>query len=160
MDFLLGNYSHIYLSITFFGAGWMPWKLPGERMLSIRKLKQTTPDRVCWTPTVLERENCPGWHPRNIKITEFHLLFLVSLWSWIIEKVVPRQKPGGCAGQFPSTIQRNKACFMADMYAHISCFPPKTPHKGSTSGDQSSFSIDTGKVCTKKKWSMALASVV
>lgn len=138
----------------------MPWKLPGERMLCIRKPKQTTPDRVCWTPTVLERENCPGWHPRNIKITELHLLFLVSLWSWIIEKQFLDKSQEDVQGQLPLTIQMSKACFMAHMYAHISCFLPKTPHKGSTSGDQSSFSIDTGKACTKKKWSMSLASVL
>lgn len=49
---------------------------------------------------------------------------------------------------------------MADIYAHISCFLPKTPHKGSTSGDQSTFSIDKGKVFTEKKWSMTLGSVI
>lgn len=128
--------------------GCMPWKLPGERMLCIREPKQTTPDRVCWTPTVLGRENCPGWHPRNIKITAFNLLFLASLWSWITEKTVPRQKPGGCARPAPFSHPNEQGLFYG-MYAHIFCFPPRTPHKGSTSGDQSSFSIDTGKVCTK-----------
>jgi len=53
----------------------------------------------------------------------------------------------------------NKACFMADIYVHISRFPPKTLYKASTSGDQSNFSRDTSKARARKRWSTSLALV-